>query len=581
MKTLVLMSGLLLIAGSVLQAQSAADTLHALFEQAWERSLRENPVWASTLGDPRYHALWPDLSEEAARNAHEADIALRRSVAAIPTAELGEEDRLNRELFLLNLDRGITGFAFGMRRVPMSHMGGIQTADQLAMRLRFETETDLAGWTERLKGFGKYVDQTLDLLRSGLAEGRTLPRVPAERVLKQIRAQKVDNPEKSRFFAPFRNRPAGVSEEPFNRLAASARSAIETVVLPAYARLGDFFERDYLPACSDTPGVWRYPDGASLYAHRVRASTTTDLTPDQVHEIGLGEVKRIRTEMDQVIARIGFSGSYREFLDHLKNSPERNFDTAENLLRDYRALAKKIDPLMTHLFRRLPRAPYAVEPVPASTAPDAPAAYYLQPAPDGSRPGTFYVNTHAPQTRPRYTAVALTLHEAVPGHHFQIAIAQELDNLPRFRRFGGYTAYVEGWGLYSEWLGLELGLYENPYDDFGRLSFELWRAARLVVDTGLHHKKWSRQQAIDYMKNLLPQSEDEIAAEVDRYSVWPGQALAYKIGQLKLLELRQLVERELGAKFDRRAFHDLVLEAGPLPLDVLEQRVRAWMATLR
>ncbi len=557
--------------------QSANERLHALFDRAWDRTMRESPTWASSLGDHRFDDQWPDLSDAAHAASLAADQALLKALEEVPRAELSDADQLHRDLFELNLTRSIEGSTYPGRLLPITHMGGIQTAFETGQRIRFEQEADYENWIRRLKSFGVYMDQTLALLRKGVDAKVVHPKIVIERALSQVQKQIVDDPKQSPFLSPFRKWPNHISEARRIELAQQAEAVVAQTVVPAFKRLKELLEKTVLPAAPEDPGLWQYAQGAAWYAHRAAASTTTTLSPDAIHQIGLDEVTRLRAEMQAIMRKLKFEGGYRAFLDHLKQDPARHFDSAETLLRDYRALGKRVDPLMTRLFGVLPRAPYGIEPIPAQTAPDAPAAYYLQPAPDGTRPGTFFVNTHAPQTRPRFTATALLLHEAVPGHHLQIALTQELDELPRFRRHGGYTAYIEGWGLYSEWLGVELGLYENPYDDFGRLTFELWRAVRLVVDTGIHHKHWTRQQSIDFMLSLLAQSEDEIANEVDRYSVWPGQALAYKIGQLKLLELRRQAEKKLGKHFDVRRFHDKVLEAGPLPLNLLEQRVHTWV----
>ncbi len=363
------------------------------------------------------------------------------------------------------------------------------------------------------------------------------------------------------------------------RLLAAGKAAIESVVIPAYAKFEKFFRERYIPASRKTDGIWDTPDGLKFYEERTRFHTTTNLTPEQIHQIGLKEVARIRAEMDKVIREVGFKGSFAEFLEFLRTDKRFYYDTPDELFRAYAVLAKQIDPELVKLFKRLPRTPYGVRPIPATSAPNTTTAYYQGPALDGSRAGYYYVNLYRPEVRPKYEMEVLTLHEAVPGHHLQISLAQEQDDLPPFRRNAEHTAYVEGWALYTESLGDRLGLYKDPYSRFGQLTYDMWRAVRLVVDTGIHAKHWTRQQAIDYFKANAAKTEADIINEVDRYISWPGQALAYKIGQLRILELRAEAERQLGAKFDIRDFHDEVLKNGAVPLDVLEKQVRHWISS--
>jgi uncharacterized protein (DUF885 family) len=421
------------------------------------------------------------------------------------------------------------------------------------------------------------VDQNIALMRTGIEEGRVPPRVVMERIPQQIAAQLVDQPERSPFFRPFTRYPDGVPETARERLTAAVRTAIADTVIPAYRRLAAFFNDEYLPATRTTVGAWDLPDGRDFYAHRARFFTTTDLTPEEIHEIGVSEVARIRAEMDAIIEQVGFRGSFNDFLEYLRTDPKFYYETGEELLRSYEAIAKRIDPLMVEVFGKLPRMPYGIRPIPMDIAPHTTTAYYSRPAADGTRAGFHYVNIYRPEVRPKYEMMALSLHEAVPGHHLQIALAQELGDLPNFRRFGGFTAFTEGWGLYAEFLGEELGLYEDPYDKFGQLTYEMWRAVRLVVDTGMHHKGWSRDRAIEFFMENAAKTEQDIVNEIDRYISWPGQALAYKIGELKIKELRARAHERLGDRFDVRAFHDAVLENGAIPLDVLERHIDAWI----
>jgi prolyl oligopeptidase len=432
-----------------------------------------------------------------------------------------------------------------------------------------------------MRAFPVLLDQNISLLREGIRSGIVHARVIMERIPDQIAAQIVDDPGESLFFKPFRQFPASVSPEEQARLTAEARKVIVESIIPSFRKFQAFFNEEYLPACSERVGVWQFPRGKEFYAYRARLYTTTDLTPEQIHEIGRREVKRIRAEMEAVIKQVEFEGTFQEFLHFLRSDPQFYYDDPQELLEAYRALSKRLDPALVKIFKTLPRAPYGVEPIPDHVAPDTTTAYYREPSADGSRAGTYFVNLYRPETRPKYEMEALSIHEAVPGHHLQIALMMELGELPEFRRYGGYTAFVEGWGLYSESLGGEMGFYQDPYSKFGQLTYEMWRAVRLVVDTGMHYMGWSRQQAIDFFKANAAKTELDIVNEIDRYIAWPGQALAYKIGELKIKELRARATAELGDHFDIREFHDVVLLSGAVPLDVLEDNVNAWIAGVK
>ncbi len=379
----------------------------------------------------------------------------------------------------------------------------------------------------------------------------------------------------------FRKFPASFSKEDQKRLADAAADAIRGGVVPAFRKFKEFFDNEYFPACYDKVGAWQYPRGDEMYAFLVRRFTTTNMTPEEVHQLGLSEVNRISAEMDQLMKKTNFSGTREEFFNFLRTDPRFFYRTGDELLEGTRALCKQIDPKLTKLFATLPRMPYGVEPIPMNVAPDTTTAYYQGPAEDGSRAGTYYVNLYKPEMRPKWEIVALTLHEAVPGHHLQISRAMELGEIPKFRRHAEYTAFVEGWGLYSESLGQEMGMYDDPYDKMGQLTYEMWRAVRLVVDTGIHYKHWTREQAIQFFKEHAPKSELDITNEVDRYIAWPGQALAYKVGQLRIKSLRGRAAEQLGERFDLRQFHDVVLGNGPVPLDVLEKIVDQWIERVK
>jgi uncharacterized protein (DUF885 family) len=569
------------LAGALPAVAAAAPgpaELHELFEAEWQRGLREHPTMASYLGDHRYDAFWPDRSAAAISASHEADLEVLRTLDSIDPQTLTEADQLNLDLFRRQYLGAANEYAFGLQLMPVSQRDGVQTLYELAELLPFATVQDYENWIARLDGLGTLVDQTIGLMREGLQRGVVQPRVVMQRVPAQVEQQIVSDASASAFYAPFLRMPEAIPAAEQARLQAAARKSIRTTVVPAYERFLAFMVDEYLPGSRDTVGIWDTPGGEDWYQKRIAWFTTTELTADEVHQIGLAEVARIRSEMQKVIERVEFKGSFQEFLQFLRTDARFRYSDPEDLLTAYLAMAKRIDPLLPKYFGRLPRMPYGIRPIPEQIAPDTTTAYYNGPALDGTRAGYYYVNLYKPEERPTFEIPVLTIHEAVPGHHLQIALAQELGDLPKFRRDLEATAFVEGWALYSESLGEEMGFYEDPYDKFGQLTYEMWRAVRLVVDTGMHHKHWTREQAIEFFKENAPKTELDIINEIDRYIAWPGQALAYKIGELKIKELRKYASETLGDQFDIRSFHDVVLGSGAIPLDVLEKNVRGWVS---
>jgi prolyl oligopeptidase len=445
----------------------------------------------------------------------------------------------------------------------------------------FNTVKDYEDYLARLAQVPDQIDKTVALMRLGMESGWVQPKVPLRSLPGQIKAQINGEADASPFYTPFKEFPDAIEEADQERLAAEGLAAIADRIKPAYGELLTFVTDEYLPAARDEVGAWSLPDGAAYYAYRVKRMTTTDMTPDEIHELGLREVARIKTGMMDIVKEAGFGADFEAFTKFLRTDDQFYHKTAEDLLEEYRDICKRLNAELPNLFGKLPRTEFNVEAIPDYEAPASTTAYYRQPSADGSRPGTFFANTYNLDQRPTYEMEALSIHEAIPGHHLQIALAQELENVPTFRKFGGFTVFTEGWGLYSESLGEELGFYRDPYSKFGQLSYEMWRAVRLVVDTGMHHKRWTRQQAIDFFNKNTGLSEHNIIAEVDRYIVWPGQALAYKIGELKIKELRAKATKALGDDFDIREFHDTVLEQGSIPLNLLEERVTAWMEAVR
>jgi uncharacterized protein (DUF885 family) len=571
-----------------------AEAFRAQLDDDWKFWMAQYPEIATAFGYPGQNARWTDYSPAAIERR---DNYLKKSLmraGSIDAGALPAADQLNYTLYKDLLQTAVDGLQFHndalpIRGVtarnllmPVNQMDGVQQdIPRVIASMPTAAREDLENIIARLQGAGALVDQTIALLEKGLAAGLTPPAITLRDLPGQVQGQIVADPMQSPLLEAFKKMPPGIPEADAAAIRGRAVLAYDQSVRPGFTRLQAFLAAKYLPACRQTVGADALPDGNALYAYNVRWHTTTALTPQEIHEIGLAEVKRIRGEMDKVIAASGFHGSYAEFVTFLRTDPQFYFTDAASLLTGYRDIAKRADPQLPHLFGRLPQNQYGVKAIPDAVAPSQTTAYYDPGAFLVGRPGTMFANTYKLDARPKWEMEALTLHEAVPGHHLQISIAQELQGLPEFRKNSSYTAFVEGWGLYSESLGEEMGLYTDPYSKFGQLTYEMWRAVRLVVDTGLHSMGWTRDQAIQFFSTNAAKTEQDIIVEVDRYIVWPGQALGYKMGQLKIRELRASSSRELGAKFDVRKFHDLVLGEGAVPLDVLERRVQAWVAEVK
>jgi len=565
------------------KAAPAVKRLYALFNQEWERRLVEDPLYATRVGDHRYDDRWPDASPAARERSHRADLAVLDKLKGISRATLPDSERLNYDLFRYEYERRVAAWPFKPWMYSISAREGPQALNEVAEDMPFDTAAQYGLWLTRLERLPAYLDARATELKEAVQEKRTQPRVLMDRVVPQLAMQLSVRPEDSPFWSKFRQFPRGISDSERTAIEERARSVIGGAVVPAYRRFDEFFRTEYLPATRSTVGIYDTPDGRAYYANRVRFHTTTDMTPAAIHELGLKEVERIHGEMISVMQSTGFKGDLPEFFKFLRTDPRFYFTDADQLLREYMVTTIRIEPELVKLFGHLYRTPLGVRVIPATSAPNTTAAYYSQGAIDGTRAGYFYVNLYQLDARPTYEIEVLTSHEAVPGHHLQIAIGQERTDLPPFRRASDseYTAFVEGWGLYSERLGYDLGLYRDPYSHFGQLTYDMWRAVRLVVDTGIHDQGWTRDQAIDYFKSNAAKTDTDIVNEIDRYIGWPGQALAYKVGQLKILELRAQAERALGPRFDVRAFHDALLSEGALPLDVLAARMGAWVKSQR
>lgn len=547
------------------------NSLNEIIQVDWERRMRSNPERASSMGDRRYDDQWTDYSLEAIEKRYREIESYLQMLNRIDIGVLSDEERLNHDLLKLELETELEGEQYRLYLMPLNQRRGPQSLDDMAGYLRLETEQDFENWLARLDKLPVLVDQHIELLREGMRSGVMLPKIVLSRVPAQIEKQVVSSPEESPFFAAF-------NKAPSDELREKARTIIGQNVLPAMQKFQRFFVDEHLPACPDEVGFSHLPNGEAIYAYLARLHTTTNLTPDQIHEIGLSEVARITEEMEQCKDRTGFAGDMASFFAFLRSDPQFFYKTGQELLDAYRAMSKKIDPELVRLFRTLPRTPYGVEPIPMNIAPDTTTAYYRPAAADGSRAGSYFVNLYKPESRPKWEMMALSLHEAVPGHHLQIALAMEQTHLPNFRRHAYFNGYLEGWALSAEKLGEEMGLYEDEYSRFGRLTYEMWRSVRLVVDTGMHVKGWSREKAIEYFMQKAAKTELDVVNEIDRYIAWPGQALAYKIGEIKMQAIRAKCEKALGDRFDIKAYHDAILLDGAMPLNALERKIDRWLS---
>ncbi len=573
--------GVLTVDAAYAAKKPANGPLLKLFEQSWQEDLADDPLSASQLGDNRFDDRLPDMSQKAIDDRARRYYLRLAGLRKIQREKLEKSDQLNFDLFEREVRNRIDELQFHPYMFAVRSNEGPQLLPEVTEVLPFKTVKDYDNWIARINASGIYIDQWILLLGQGITENRTQPKVTIEKALDAVKAQIVTDVEASPFYAPFKNVPAGLPAPEKTRLVAAGHAAVQTVAIPAFQRLEKFLRDTYLPAARDADhvGIWAANNGDIYYRNRIKYFTTIEnMTPVAIHNLGLEEVKRIRGEMEKTLEGINFLGTLDQFLNELRINPRFYYKTSEELLAAYEKAARGIEPQLPKLFGKLPKTGFGIRAIPAASAPSSTTAYYQPPSLDGTRQGNYYVNLYRPETRPMWEVEALTAHESVPGHHLQIALQFELTGLPQFRRNAGYTAFIEGWALYSEKLGYELGLYKDDFSKFGQLNYDMWRAVRLVVDTGIHSAHWTRDQAIYYFKQNTGKNELDITNEIDRYISWPGQALAYKLGQLKIQALRTEAEKALGERFDIRAFHDQILGMGALPLSVLEAETRAWIA---
>ena len=548
-------------------------------DENWETTLEKSPYFASLLGDKRYDDKVSSNSVADFYDNRDYEEYVLKVLDSINSDNLSEENQLNYRLLKLDYEVSLEGRKYPSFYMRLNQRGGVQDYYDYGNRLNFTTESDYLNWFERVKGYTQNVKNSLINNREGLSKGYTQPRLVTEGVVSQIESLLEAEIDSHPYLRVFLGSDEVLGKDDAQELISEVKTYILEELNPAYQELATFLREEYLPQSRTGIAIKEVPNGREWYEYLARYHTTTDLTPDEIHEIGLQEVARIRSEMEDVMDSVAWEGDFRSFLEFLRTDPQFYYETGEELLDAYRAMSKKIDAYMPTLFNKLPRAPYGVIPIPMESAPFTTTAYYN--APSAGRPGYFYANLYKPETRPKYEIPVLTVHEAVPGHHHQISLAQELENVPNFRNYLSFTAFVEGWGLYSEQLGESMGLYEDPYDKIGQLTYDMWRAIRLVVDTGMHYKDWTRDDAINLFLENTAKTQQDIENEVDRYIAWPGQALAYKIGQLKIMELRDKAKAELGDNFDIRDYHDFILSFGSIPLSIMEEKVDEFIAENR
>lgn len=561
---------------------SHAERLHQLFELDWEYSMATYPEWATWEGRYERNGEWTDNSREGIAQREREEEWSYEVLQTIIRDSLNTEDQLNYDLYLQQAERGLQQRRFPGRHMPINQLGGIhQSAPRLFKVMPKRNQKDFRDILSRMKGLPVVIDNIILQMQEGLSVGATPPKITLRDIPEQIKNLLKDDPTESPIYDVFREMPSSIPEQEQLSIQEEAVQVYRDHVAPAFWKLHDFMVNTYIPGARESVGLGSMPGGKEWYAFRVRGFTTTDLTPQQIFDVGQSEVKRIRAEMQKVAMESGFKGTLEQFEEFLRTDPQFYYTEAEALLAGYRDICKRADPELAKLFKTLPRMPYGVIAVPSYAEKSQTTAYYNGGSYETGRPGYFYANTYDLKSRPKWEMEALALHEAVPGHHLQISIAQELDNLPRWRQDAGYTAFVEGWGLYAESLGEQMGFYTNPYSKYGQLSYEMWRAIRLVVDVGIHELGWSRQEAIDFFAANSGKPLHDIEVEIDRYIVWPGQALAYKVGELKIKEIRQYAEQFLGENFDIRLFHDELLNDGALPLDALDRKMRTWVRKVR
>ena len=545
-------------------------------EADWEKTLSNNPLFATYTGDKRFNdKINPNTIDQFEKDRI-SDLESLKKLNSIDYDKLNPDNKLNYNLKKFDIESDLNLSQFPIYYLRLNQRGGIQSFYETGNRLVYQSKEDYYDWLNRLNQFSENILNFLEINKQGLQNGYTQPKLVTQGVISQIDAIINSDINSNPYLKVFIDADETLlSQNEKLELINDAKELIINKINPAYIKLNNFLKNDYLVNSRDTIGIKDIPDGKKYYEQLAKHYTTTDLTPDEIHDIGLREIQRIRAEMEEIIDSVNWDGNFESFLNYLRTSPRFYYDNPDDLFDAYLIMSKTIDPLLPKLFNVFPRAPYGVIPIPAESAPFTTTAYYNSPSP--GRPGYFYANLYKPDSRPKYEIPVLTVHEAVPGHHFQISLAQELENVPTFRKYQGITAFVEGWGLYSEELGEYINLYDDPYDKFGQLTYDMWRAIRLVVDTGMHYKDWTRDDAINLFIENSAKSILDIENEVDRYIAWPGQALAYKIGQLKILELRSKAEKELGEKYDIKDFHDEVLKRGSLPLDLLEYYIDEWI----